>query len=198
MIINGSMSVLGFMKEVSFEPVTEWPAVPKPGTFIFKPPRVYICLEINDGVPAWLPMSSDLQTHVHDQFVASDEWLVEHSLNTTGCIVQILSGDGKAITPDDVQFAYNKVTVKFAVPQAGKCILVMGAQEGLPRPQVAYEQVFTDQQVWVVTHNLGYEPIIRAFVGNMEVQPVSIVHSEDKLTTTLSFNSPLSGRVRCI
>ena len=199
MRVNGNLDLGGnFLKNVALEPVESWPLDPKPGTFIFKSKRIYVCLEIDGGVPVWLPMSTELQTHVHDQFVAASTWEIDHNLQTAGCIVQVLSGDNKAIEFDEVDFQFNHATIQFAEPQAGRAILVMGATEGIPRPPVAYEQTYTDQQVWFVNHQLGYMPIIRCFVGNMEVQPTSIVHNEDNLSAVVSFNSPMSGRVRCV
>lgn len=199
MRINGHLDLGGnYLKNVALEPVDTWPLEPKPGTFIFKAKRIYLCLEVQDGVPAWLPMSTELQTHVHDQFVAASTWEIDHRLQTAGCIVQVLSGDNKAIEFDEVDFQFNRATIQFAEPQAGRAILVMGSPEGIPRPVVAYEQAYTDSQTWFVNHQLGYMPIIRCFSGNMEVQPTSIVHNENNLSALVSFNSPMSGKVRCI
>lgn len=199
MQINGVLDLMGnTLKNVALEPVESWPLDPKPGTFIFKSKRIYVCLEINDGVPVWLPMSTELHTHVHDQFVASTTWEIDHSLQTAGCIVQVLSGDNKAIEFDEVDFAFNHATIHFAEPQAGRAILIMGATEGIPRPPVAYEQTFTEQQVWVINHNLGYPPIVRCFLGAMEVQPVTLVHDENFTQSIASFNSPVTGRARCV
>ncbi|MNT92715.1 hypothetical protein D3C72_2340450 [compost metagenome] len=97
-----------------------------------------------------------------------------------------------------MEFTFNHATIRFSEPQAGRVILIMGATEGIPRPQVAYEQVFTNEQVWVINHQLGYLPVIRCFVGNMEVQPTSIVHNDEMTMATVTFNSPISGRARCV
>lgn len=199
MQINGDLDLLGnTLKNFALEPIDQWPLVPKPGTFIFKGSRIYVCLEIDDGVPVWLPMSGELQTHVHDQFVASTTWEIDHKLQTAGCIVQVLSGDNKAIMEDEVDFSFNHATIRFLEPQAGRAILIMGSTEGIPRPQVAYEQLFTNEQVWVINHQLGYLPIVRCFVGNMEIQPTSLVHNDEMTMATATFSSPMTGRARCV
>lgn len=199
MQINGSLDLLGnVLKNFALEPIDAWPLEPKVGTFIFLNKRIYICLAIGDGVPVWLPMSTELQTHVHDQFQAASVWEIDHELQTAGCIVQILSGDNKAIMTDEIEFSFNHATIRFAEPQAGRAILVMGATEGIPRPLIAYEQPFTNEQVWVINHQLGYHPIVRCFVGNMEVQPSSLVHNEEMTMATATFNSPVTGRARCV
>lgn len=198
MNLNGNLDLLGgFIKNFALEPVSSWPLTPKVGTFIFKDNRVYICLSVGD-VPTWLPVSGHLNTYVHTQSVANNVWVIEHELNATECIVQILDGSNQAITPDGIEYEFNKCTVRFSTLQAGKAVVVTGSREGLARPLVAYEQTFENQQIWVVNHNLGYAPIIRAFVGTSEVSPDSITHSADNLTTTLTFGQAISGRVRCI
>lgn len=199
MKINGSFDLQGnLLKNVTLEPVESWPLEPKVGSFIFKDKRIYLCLDIANDVPAWLPMSAELQTHIHDQFVASTVWEIDHSLETAGCIVQVLSGDNKAIGFDEVDFSFNHAKIHFAVPQAGRAILVMGSTEGIPRPVVAYEQTFTDEQVWVVNHQLGYMPVVRCFIGAMEVQPDTLVHNEEMTQAIASFSSPVTGRARCV
>lgn len=199
MQINGDLDLLGnTLKNFALEPIDAWPLEPKPGTFIFKGSRIYICLEIESGVPVWLPMSNVLQTHIHDQFVAASVWEIDHKLQTAGCIVQVLSGDNKAIMEDEVEFSFNHATIRFSEPQAGRAILIMGSTEGLPRPTVAYEQVFANEQIWVINHNLGYLPLVRCFAGNMEIQPTSIVHNDAMTMATATFSSPMSGRARCV
>ena len=200
MKINGHLDLQGNMlRNVTLEPLTSWPDEPKPGSFIFKDKRVYICLSTEEAVPVWLPMSNELQTHVHDQFQAESVWVIDHHLQVSGCILQVLNSDNHAIEFDEAEFVLNQATVRFAEPQSGRAILVHGATEGIPRNPVAHQQIYSEpSEVWVVNHNLGYEPIIRAFSGQMEVQPYSIVHSEDAKTAMLTFSSPVSGRVRCI
>lgn len=200
MKINGHLDLQGNMlRNVTLEPLTSWPAEPKPGSFLFKDKRVYVCLSIEEAIPVWLPMSNELQTHVHDQFNAATEWVIDHQLQAAGCILQVLNSDNHAIEYDEAEFVFNQAIVRFAEPQSGRAILVHGATEGIPRLPVAHQQTFPEESViWVVNHNLGYEPIIRAFSGQMEIQPYAIAHSEDGKTATLTFSSPVSGRVRCV
>lgn len=199
MDVNGDLDLLGnTLKNFALEELTAWPEKPKTGTFIFKHKRVYICVNIATEVPVWLPISSELYTHIHNQNFTDTVWEIDHELSATTCIVQVSDGQGFAIEPDSIEFLYNKCIITFAEPQLGRAVLVHGSTEGIPREPVAWQQVFEESQLWVVTHNLGYLPIVRAFSGQMEVQPLAVVHSDDLKTTTLTFSSPISGRVRCV
>lgn len=198
MDIHGNLNLLGgLLRNFRLEELDTWPEEPKIGAVIFKGKRIYICLGMEDGTPIWLPISNELNTHVFDQFVPARVWTIDHRLQTAGCIVQVLSGDNKAIGYDEVDFAYNQATITFSEPQAGRAILIMGSTEGLPRPLVAFEDSFTASATWTVRHMLGYNPIVRCFIGAAEVQPASITHP-DVNTAIVTFNSPVSGRVRCI
>lgn len=199
MDVNGDLDLLGnTLKNFALEELTTWPEKPKVGTFIFKHKRVYICVNIGMGIPVWLPISSELYTHIHNQNFAEMVWEIEHELSATTCIVQISDGSGFAIEPDSIEFLYNKCFITFSEPQVGRAVLIHGSTEGIARAPVAWEQVFDSESLWVITHNLGYAPIIRAFSGQMEVQPLVTVHSADLKTTTLTFSSPITGRVRCV
>lgn len=200
MKINGNLDLQGnFLRNVTLEPLTSWPDDPKVGSFIFKDKRIYICLSIGEAIPVWLPISTELHTHVHDQFQARSEWVIEHNLQTQTAIVQVFNSDNKVIEADDIEQAFNVVVVRFAEPQAGRVVLVFGATQGIERIPDSYQQAFPEaSNIWVVTHNLGYAPIVRAFSGQLELQPHAIVHSEDQKTTTLTFSSPVAGRVRCV
>lgn len=200
MRVNGDLNLMGnFLLNFALEQINKWPKEPRVGTFIFKDQRIYLCINIDTDVPVWLPVSTELHTHVHEQMNSDVEWEIEHNLACTTCLVQISDGAGFAVEPDEIEFNYNRVTVRFAEPMAGRAVLVHGATEGIPRMPVAWQQAFSEASaIWVVTHGLGYAPIVRAFSGQMEVQPISVVHSEDLRSTVLTFASPISGRVRCI
>lgn len=199
MKVNGNLDLSGNMlQNFSLEQLSKWPEAPKVGTFIFKDQRIYICIALEGGVPVWLPMSTELHTHVYDQNVADVEWEIDHNLACTTCLVQVSDSQGFSVDPDEVEFEYNKTVIRFAEPQAGRAVLVHGATEGLPRLPIAWQQTFETSDIWVVTHNLGYAPLVRAFSGQMEIQPHSVVHAEDLKSTILTFSSPVAGRVRCV
>jgi hypothetical protein len=50
---------------------------------------------------------------------------------------------------------------------------------------------------WTVIHGLGYYPITRVFIGNQEVQPLSITHDSVN-QTTIRFTTSQVGTAKFI
>lgn len=186
------------LKNVTLEPVENYPADSRVGSFIFKDKRVMVCVELADGVPFWAPLTSQLNTHIHDQHVAATVWTIDHALNSSATMVQVLDTDGKHITPDEVVQVMGQTVITFYSAQAGRAILMLGQEEGYQRSPYTYQQRFSvASTTWVVDHALGYEPIVRVFVDELEMQPSSITH--DSLNrTTITFSVPTAGIVRTI
>lgn len=184
---------------VTIENTDNYPVSPKPGRFIFKDKRAMMCVEISGGIPVWVPLSQEISMKVHMQTTPSNTWVIAHDFNTTNVMVQTLDVNNLTINPASIDTSvYNQVTISFggsSIP--GKAIIMTGSTEGMARPNYAYTQDFTNATTVVVTHSLGYYPIIRVFVGNYEVQPASIVH-DSTVQATITFSSPQTGTVRCI
>lgn len=69
-----------------------------------------------------------------------------------------------------------------------------------PNPIPSYDSTFvqdTPSDTWVIDHNLGYYPIVRAFSGGIEVQPVGITFISLN-RVVLTFSSPIQGVVRVV
>lgn len=199
MDVHGDLNMLGnFVKNFALEPVVNFPSVPRIGTFIFKDKRVMICLDLGSGTPVWVPLTAQLNTHIHDQPVAATTWVINHDLNSSNTLVQIIGADGKHITADEIVQTFETTTITFLTAQAGRAVLMLGQEDGYSRPDYAYTQTFSEASTtWVVNHVLGRNPAMRVFIGNAEVQPLSIVH-DDLNTTTITFSTPQTGIVRAI
>ena len=184
---------------VTIENTENYPVSPKPGRFIFKDKRAMMCVELSGGIPVWVPLTQELTMMVHNQSTPASTWVIEHQFNTTNVIVQALDVNNLSIIPASIDTSViNQVTIDFggsSIP--GKAILISGVLDGLPKPNYAYSQEFTNTSTVVVTHGLGYNPIIRVFIGNYEVQPASIAH-DSTTQATITFSSPQTGVVRCI
>jgi hypothetical protein len=120
-------------------------------------------------------------------------------MNTTLPSVQVYGADNKVVFPDDITIVDNNtVKVNFARAVTGRAIILSGTRSGSNRPTYAYEHTQTTlSNTWVVPHNLGYNPIVRIFVGNAEVQPMSIVH-DSLFQCTISFTQQYVGIARLI
>lgn len=187
-----------FLKQAALNSVVNFPVNAVAGELIFKEKRVMICVELDGGVPVWAPLTNEINTHVHDQSLAGVTWTINHELETASAIVQVLDSTNKHIIPDEVVQTFNQTVISFNEAQAGRAVLMLGSAEGHPRANIAYEQSFDSASTsWVVTHGLGYNPILRVFIGNNEVQPLSITHDSVN-QATVTFSNPQTGKVKAI
>jgi hypothetical protein len=199
MRFNGHIDLAGnSLQRVNFEEVENFPTNPTPGRTIFKDGRVQICISISGGIPIWIPLTQELTSFVHDQTELSSVWVIAHPFNHALPTVQIVDENSFVITPNEIDLSViNEVTVTFGTAIRGKAVLTLGALDGLPKPAFAFEQAFTSQTTVVVNHALGYEPITRIFIGQYEVQPLTLVHNSTT-QLTITFATAQTGVVRCI
>jgi hypothetical protein len=173
---------------------TYFPTSPKVGQLVFKGKVLYICVEIQNDLPIWAPLTQEINTYVHNQNDAANSWVISHPLNSTIIQVQVFSSEGKMVIPNEVVMT-NKdtVTVEFGTPFAGRAVLMIGSSEGAGRPTYGFEHTQTVlSTTWTATHNLGYHPLVRVFIGAQEVQPAQIIHDSVNETRVI-FNSPYVG-----
>lgn len=177
---------------------TAYPEIPVSGRLIFVDKRVLMCVEIVQGVPIWVPLTGEISSYIHTQTQYSNTWVITHEFNTSSVFVQIMDQNNRTIIPDEVDLSvFNVVTVRFNIPIIGRAILMLGSLLGLPKDNVLFTQSFVNSTSWVVTHGLGYNPILRCYIGQYEVQPYSIVH-DSTTQLTVTFSSPQSGYVNCL
>lgn len=173
---------------------TNFPPTPMPGRVVFKDKRLWICADIEAGNPAWIPMTSQMDSHIHTQTEAADEWVIDHNLNCTTPAVQVYDANYQMVFPDEVAAVTNNQTkITFATPTVGRVIFIVGQETGVIRDPQKYTHYQTDAaNTWVVNHGLGYTPLIRAFNGSDEITPASTTHNS-LFQTTLTFSGNQSG-----
>lgn len=199
MEIHGNLDMMeNELRQAVLAAETDFPIDPKPGRWVFKNSVLYFCTEVTGGLPVWVPMSRARTMTRFTQPTAALEWTIPHNLHMSSVFVQVYNESGNWILPDAINTSdIDAATVTFSTPMAGTAIVMRGETEGSPQPLIAFEQAFTGQSVWVVNHQLGYNPIIRVIVGGNEVQPQSIVHNST-MQTTITFSSAQTGTVRCV
>ena len=76
---------------------------------------------------------------------------------------------------------------------------IVGGAQVLQPDQVTFTHTQTGSSTaWVVTHNLGYYPIVRVFLGtNLEIQPQTIIH-DSIFQTTITFSSAQVGTAKFV
>ena len=176
----------------------QWPTSPKAGQLVFKDKILYICVTAG-AIPIWVPLTTEISMYVHAQTEDSISWTVNHDLNTTSPSVQIWGTDNKMLIPNEISVSSaNTIVVDMGYAIQGRAVVVAGSQEGNTKP--TYGFVFTEvspSATWTIDHNLGYEPIVRVFIGTSEVQPASITHPSN-MQTVITFSSPQVGTAKFI
>jgi hypothetical protein len=188
------------MQQMVMELETNFPDSPVAGRIIFKDKRVYMCVEILNGLPVWVPLTNELNTYVHRQTGQSNTWNINHNLNTTTPMIQIYDVNHLYVIPNAVAIVdNNNLNVTFGYPIIGSAVLMFGeAITGSSRTSTAYTSTQTaPSSAWVIIHELGYFPVVRVFIGNVEVQPDSITHNSI-FQLTINFSSPQVGVARLV
>ncbi len=178
---------------------TAFPALPKVGQLAFVNTIVYVCVSADNSLPVWVPLTREITAYTHTQSSPASTWNVVHNLNTTSVQVQTFDAVNKMFIPGNVEIVDpNNVTVTIGSASAGKATVLTGHFDGLVKPTYAFTFYQSSSSAsWVIVHNLGYNPIVRVFIGNNEVQPATIVHDSTN-QVTVTFSTAQVGYVRCI
>lgn len=186
------------LQNAALQTLTTFPTTPVVGQLAFVNSIVFICVTAG-SLPVWVPLTREITAYTHTQEAASVLWNVTHSLNTTSVNVQVFDGNNKVVLPSEVTTTGpNTLTIDFGSTQAGRAVVVTGHFDGNVKPTYAYTHYQSvANTTWSITHNLGYNPIIRVFIGTNEVQPSTIVHNSTN-QVTITFSTPQVGYVRMI
>lgn len=187
------------LRQALLEVEGNWPTTPEVGQILFLNKVVYICVSIDAGVPAWIPLTREASMFVYSTDTALTQWNIHHDLNTTFVIVQIFDTDNQVIIPDGIQIIdASNVKVTFTSNVAGRAVILTGSIEGITKPAYAVEYVQSNASTsWVINHNLGYSPIAKIYVDGQEIQPLAIVYNSSN-QLTITFSSPQVGVAKLI
>jgi hypothetical protein len=178
--------------------LTQFPSTPKQGQIAFVRSIVYICVTAGE-LPVWVPLTNEITAYTHNQEGVSANWTINHPLNTMSVNVQVYDGTNNVIIPDSIlTTSPSQVLVNFSTPTGGRAVLVTGQFDGNVKPTYAYTHQQTSQSTtWTINHNLGYNPVVRVFIGNDEVQPLTISHPST-MQTVITFTTVQAGFARLI
>lgn len=178
---------------------SDFPTSPVVGRFLFKNKIVYVCVDLGGGTPVWVPLTREIETYIHTQASGATTWNIAHNLAAGTVNVQVYDNLNNAIIPNNITIVdNNNISIDFGVSISGRAIIIAGSMEGNSRSNYSYTHYQTSlSDTWVVVHGLGYNPVVRVFVGVNEVQPASIVHNTIN-QLTITFSSPQTGQARCI
>jgi len=187
------------LQQACLEMQADWPTSPKVGQVLFKNKVVYICVEISNSIPVWVPLTREIEMYMHTQPSPATVWVVNHNLNAATPVVQIYDQSDKMVFPNEIEIISNtQLRISFAAQQSGRAVIIAGSIEGTQRPAYGFEYTqSTLSDTWTVIHGLGYYPITRVFIGNQEVQPLSITHDSVN-QTTIRFTTSQVGTAKFI
>lgn len=188
-----------FLKEAVIPLDSYFPVTPKVGQIVFKDRVLYICVEISAGTPIWVPLTNEITAFTHIQTTNSASWTINHPLNTAHVSVTVYDTDNRVVLPDEIKInSSSQITVGFSQSVQGKVVILTGTFDGQTKPTYAYEHIQTNLSTsWTIPHALGRYPIVRIFIGNQEVQPLSITFDTlDQVTIT--FSSAQVGQAKLI
>ena len=190
------------MRKLAFDSETDFPVVPVVGRLVFKGYVLYMCVALNGALPIWIPVTNTINTYKHTQAVASASWVIEHKLTANYPVVQVYDENNQLAIPDTVtSTGEQEITITFGTAITGKAIILSSDEipadgVGILSPDaVSYAKSFTAEATIVVKHKLGYYPILRAYIGGDEVQPVSVIH-DSIFQLTVTFGSAQTGVLR--
>lgn len=173
---------------------TYFPVNPKVGQLVFKDRVLYICVEIENELPIWTPLTNQLDTFIFTQTFPAPTWTISHGLNSGIVQVQVFGNDGRMVIPNEIIIVdKDTVTIDFGIDFSGRASVIAGNLDGGDRPSYGFEyDQTTPSASWVVNHGLGYYPVVRVFIGNEEVQPSQVIHDSVNITRIL-FSTPYVG-----
>jgi hypothetical protein len=178
---------------------TAFPTSPVVGQLAFVNSIVYICVSVASNLPVWVPMTREITAYTHTQSSSSDTWTITHGMNTTSVQVQVFDSANRVVIPDEIEvLTPDSVSVALGTAITGRAVVITGHFDGNVKPTYAYTHYQSEASTsWVIVHGLGYNPIVRVFIGNQEVQPQSITHNTVN-QTTITFSTAQAGYARLI
>jgi len=174
-----------------------FPPLPKVGQIAFVNKIVYICVQDTPLPAVWIPLTREITVYTHVQETAAEEWTIQHDLNSTSVNIQVYGANNKMILPDELEIINaNTVVALFGDAFTGQAVVISGHLDGNTKPTYAYTFYQTEPTTtWTINHNLGYNPIVRVFIGTSEVQPQSVTHPSIN-QAVITFSSPQVGYAR--
>lgn len=190
----GNVNMLGNkIKSMSLENKAEFPATPGIGSLEMIQKRLMLCIDVGNDVqnplPLWMPMSSEVQMYKHHQTTNSTSWLVEHDLNNSTPVVSVYDVNGAIVTPNEILIVDgNTLSVTFNAAAQGIVVVLSGTLFGSPAVSAALTENFVAATSWHLAHNLGRVPAVRVYVNGAEVQ-ASVSATTTEVTVDFGGNS---------
>lgn len=192
-------SMLGPIAGLHIEREADFPAEPPIGRFVFTQKRVWFCTEVEAGIPAYIPMTSEITYKKHIMAALATEVVFKHDLNCPLPIVQCYDEQGRWIMPRSVTARdADTVVVSFAVATKAVIVVLTGNEVGAPSPRYAFEYAFTNEKDLVIQHMLGRHPDVAVWTyddtGTMSLIRAPVTYTDNN-TVAIALSKASSGVV---
>jgi len=115
------------MQQLVFEQETSFPVDAVAGSIVFKDNALYMCVALNVADPIWIPLTSSIDTYVHEQTSTATTWTITHNLGEENVILQVYNDSNEMIIPDTVTPTdTNEIVMTFNTAIAGRAIIMFG------------------------------------------------------------------------
>lgn len=166
--------------------------------------RLMLCVDYqvsgdNTTSPIWIPLLQERNVYIHDQSVASSEWIIDHNMNSARVFVQAWDSNNRAILVESIEnVSSDRTIVTLNSDLTGHAVVMMGNLDGAQKPETRFDQIVSVPTSEItVNHNLGYFPVIRFItLDGFEILP-QIQHASTN-QAILTFPSDVAGTVICI
>jgi len=75
------------------------------------------------GSLTWFPLNTKKNTHTHTQALASQDWTVQHGMNTQDFVLGVYGPDNNLVMPSSIQqVTDNSFHITFTEPVAGRAV----------------------------------------------------------------------------
>jgi len=86
-----------------------------------------MCVALNVADPIWIPLTSSIDTFIHEQSAAATTWTVTHNLGEGNVILQVYNDANEMIIPDTVTPTdTTEIVITFGDATAGRAIIMFG------------------------------------------------------------------------
>lgn len=168
MKIHGNLDLQkNYIKNPALFEVPSLPITSTVGEMVFTGSIVYICVNIIEGVPVWVPLTNIIDSYVHTQTSSSDTWTITHSFGNASLVVQVYDSNGLQFIPNSIDTSISgEITINLSSSQTGKAVIIAG----ITSTQDGVAATFNSQpQIKVITAN--FPGVISSSTGTARWYP---------------------------
>jgi hypothetical protein len=97
------------------------------GALAFEGHTLFLSIGTTGNDPMWIPISNQIDTHIHEQNSSSSTWTVSHNLGSIDPLVQVYDINNSMIIPNTVDVVNSHVLIiTLSTAIIGRAIIIAG------------------------------------------------------------------------